>query len=349
MNLKAPFPYFGGKSNAVDLVWPRFGAVRNYVEPFFGSGAMLLGRPEPWNGTETVNDADGMISNFWRALKTDPDGVAEHADWPVNENDLHARHAWIVERKDSLQARLEGDPDFYDPKIAGWWVWGISCWIGSGFCSGNGPWHRVQDEDGNWTLIKNDDAGRGVRRQRVHLGSACRGVNRQIVHLSRIGQGVKSGIGKTDLLGWFETLAARLSCVRVCCGDWQRICGMTPTKNLGLTAVFLDPPYADTANRAPDLYRIDSASVAHDVRKWCLEHGDDPQMRIALCGYEGEHEMPSSWACIQSQAGGSNSGYGNQKRSLGGHSIHGHRERIWFSPHCLKLKSIQHTLFLDEC
>jgi len=41
--MKSPFPYFGGKSKAVGLVWPRFGVVRNYVEPFFGSGAMLLG------------------------------------------------------------------------------------------------------------------------------------------------------------------------------------------------------------------------------------------------------------------------------------------------------------------
>ena len=64
--LKSPFPYFGGKSRAVGLVWPRFGVVRNYVEPFFGSGAMLLGRPAPWTGSETVNDADGLLCNFWR-------------------------------------------------------------------------------------------------------------------------------------------------------------------------------------------------------------------------------------------------------------------------------------------
>ena len=42
--MKAQFPYFGGKSRAVDLVWHAFGAeCLNYVEPFFGSGAMLAG------------------------------------------------------------------------------------------------------------------------------------------------------------------------------------------------------------------------------------------------------------------------------------------------------------------
>ena len=42
-DLRAPFPWFGGKSRVAPLVWDRFGDVPNYVEPFFGSGAVLLG------------------------------------------------------------------------------------------------------------------------------------------------------------------------------------------------------------------------------------------------------------------------------------------------------------------
>ena len=136
--LKAPFPYFGGKSSIAPEIWSRFGSVRNYVEPFAGSAAMLLARPKPWDGTETINDADGMVSNFWRALQHDPDAVAHHADWPVNEADLTARHIWLVNRRDSLTERLMADPDWFDPKAAGWWVWGMCCWIGGGFCSGKG-------------------------------------------------------------------------------------------------------------------------------------------------------------------------------------------------------------------
>ncbi len=60
---KAPFPWFGGKSKVAPIVWQAFGEVKNYVEPFFGSGAVLLGRPHPPH-TETVNDADGFICNF---------------------------------------------------------------------------------------------------------------------------------------------------------------------------------------------------------------------------------------------------------------------------------------------
>lgn len=119
MALQAPFPWFGGKSRAAELIWKRFGDVPNYVEPFAGSLAVLLGRPHDAR-IETVNDKDGFVANFWRAIKDDPDAVAHHADWPVNENDQHARHVWLVGQRVSLTARLEGDPEYFDAKIAGW-------------------------------------------------------------------------------------------------------------------------------------------------------------------------------------------------------------------------------------
>jgi hypothetical protein len=124
--MKAPYPYFGGKSRVASLVWERFGDVPNYVEPFFGSGAVLLVRPHPPK-VETVNDMDAYLTNFWRALAADPDGVAEWADNPVNELDLHARHRWLIGQKDFIH-KMRNDPDFHDVKIAGWWVWGLSCW-----------------------------------------------------------------------------------------------------------------------------------------------------------------------------------------------------------------------------
>lgn len=118
--MRAPFPYFGGKSTIAGEVWRRFGDVPNYVEPFFGSGAVLLARPEWHLGKmETVNDKDGLLANFWRAVVADPEAVAYCADWPVNENDQHARHAWLVSQKETLQERLEGDPEYYDAKVAG--------------------------------------------------------------------------------------------------------------------------------------------------------------------------------------------------------------------------------------
>lgn len=110
---------FGSKKTIASQVWQRLGDVPNMVEPFFGSGAVLLNRPDWHTGTiETVNDKDGYVANFWRAVQHDPEQTAYHADNPVNENDLHARHAWLLTRKDGLAAKLEGDPDYYEPKIA---------------------------------------------------------------------------------------------------------------------------------------------------------------------------------------------------------------------------------------
>lgn len=320
-DLKAPFPWFGGKSRVADLVWSRFGDTPNYVEPFFGSGAVLLGRPTDHAGyIETANDKDGFIANAWRAIKLDPKGVAEHADNPVNENDLHARHVWLLSRRDSLASQLEGDPEYFDPKIAGWWIWGICCWIGSGWCSGKGPW---KTEDGS--LVNTS--------QRPHLGNAGQGVNRQRPHLGDAGRGER-------IYEYMHSLSERLAGVRVCCGDWRRVLGDSPTTKLGITAVFLDPPYADTAERTTDLYAEDSLSIAHDVRRWAIEHQDDPKLRIALCGYEGEHVMPVSWECVPWKAHG---GYGNQGQIVG--RANAKRERVWFSPACLKLKDAKNTLF----
>jgi hypothetical protein len=125
-------------------------------------------------------------------------------------------------------------------------------------------------------------------------------------------------------------LADRLRRVRVCCGDWSRVCGPTPTVKLGTTGVFLDPPYLD--GRTDALYSCDSLTVAHEVREWALAQGDDPRIRIALCGYEGEHEMPG-WDCFEWKARG---GYGSQGENDA--RDNSAKERIWFSPNCLGSK-----------
>jgi DNA adenine methylase len=312
--IDAPFPWFGGKRKVAREVWARFGDVANYVEPFFGSGAVLLGRPHKPK-IETVNDADGYVVNFWRAIKADPEAVAACADNPVFESDLHARHIWLVEQRPLLTSRLEGDPDWYDAKIAGWWVWGLSCWICSGWCTGKGPWSV--DDDGR--LIR-AAKGNGVVRQRPRVSgdSAGQGVRRTRPGITRTGQGVKR---ECSLIPWFQALADRLARVRICAGDWSRVCGASIRAADGIAGVFLDPPYSEAAGRAPNLYRVESKTVAHDVREWAIEAGKDRNVRIALCGYDGEHTLPSDWSVFAWDAGVNC-----------GTAKNGRRERIWFSP-----------------
>ena len=151
--LRAPFPWFGGKSRVASLVWERLGDVPNYVEPFAGSLAVPLARPHPPR-VETVNDKDRYLANFWRALQANPAKVAQYADWPVNEADLHARHFWLVNVGRRRLERILKDPNFYDAKIAGWWVFGQCLWIGSGWCAEPGWRGRRDTRNGNTSLQK---------------------------------------------------------------------------------------------------------------------------------------------------------------------------------------------------
>jgi hypothetical protein len=247
-----------------------------------------------------------MVANFWRALQHDPDAVADAADWPVNEADQHARHLWLVSQEEFRES-MKVDPEFYDAKIAGWWVWGQCIWIGSGWCS-------VQ-------LPHLGDAGKGVHRKLPHLGDAGKGGDECLSYRT---------LGTREFLfQYMNELAERLRRVRVCCGDWNRVCGPAPTVTLGTTGVFLDPPYLDGRTHA--LYSSDSLTVANEVREWAIAQGDDPRIRIALCGYEGEHDMPDSWDTVEWKAGG---GYGSQGENQARENSA--KERIYFSPHCLR-------------
>lgn len=298
--LKAPYPWFGGKSRVAHLAWDRFGNVPNYVEPFCGSCAVLLERPHP-PGTETVNDKDAYLANFWRAIRYNPSTTAAWADWPVSEVDLVARHKWLVDQPDFVE-RMKCDPEFHDCRIAGWWVWGLCSWIGSGWC--------VQ-------------RGNGDQPEQIpHLGDAGRGINRKLPHLGDAGRG-------EQILAYFDALSRRFRDVRICCGEWDRVLGDSVTIKHGLTGVFLDPPYREDEHSITYSAHTD---VAAQVREWAITNGNNPNLRIALCGYEGEHKMPPDWECITWKARG---GYGSQGDGRGRENAS--RERIWFSPHCLKL------------
>ena len=338
--LKAPFPAFGGKSAIAPLVWERFGRVDNFVEPFANSAAVALACPYI-PAHETWNDMNGFVANFWRATQAASDAVAAAADWPVSEVDLHARHAFLVRQQDDLTARLMGNPDYYDATIAGWWLWGICQWIGSGWCSGQGPW--TVNEAGRLVNGNNEvvwrqlphlgDAGRGIKRKLPHLG-AGRGINRQLPHLGNAGRG-QCAEWSEHLRATMAALRDRLRRVRVCCGDWQRVCGPTPTVKLGLTAVFLDPPYQiegrddvyDNYDAHPDGQNSD---VFYNVVRWAIERADDPRIRIAVCGYDEPDVFPASWTAVRWKSRG---GYGSQGNGRGRQNAA--RECVWFSPHCI--------------
>ena len=135
-----------------------------------------------------------------------------------------------------------------------------------------------------------------------------------------------------SLVEYMQRLRDRLRRVRVCSGDWQRV--VTPAAmrlDTGLVGIFLDPPYSTEANRDMGIYTVDSGKVAHEVRAWAFANGDDPRLRIAVCGYNAEMgELPNGWTAHKWKAAG---GYGSQGEGRG--AVNAGEECVFFSPHCL--------------
>ena len=299
--LKAPFPYFGGKSKIAHKIWQYLGQQKHYIEPFFGSGAVLLLRPDYIRGThiETVCDKDGMLANVWRALKFKPEETAEWCDWPVNHIDLMARRRLLIKNEQYLIDNLVENDEWSDPKLAGYWIWAASCWIGAGLTRLNARPH-----------ISN--GGKGVHA----LG--------QRPHLSDGGQGVHAK--KSNIYDWFDTLSERLRHVRVVCGDWTRVCGGNWQDKSGTVGMYFDPPYG-VKDRFKELYHHDSIEIAADVLKWCKERGKLSKYRIVISGYE-EYEplLEDGWIFETWKAQG---GYGTKDNK------NRYRERLYISPYCI--------------
>ena len=126
---------------------------------------------------------------------------------------------------------------------------------------------------------------------------------------------------------------------------------------LGVTGAFLDPPYAKniervqaiirgekpkdakSSNRASKLYSGDDSQdideLVAEVNHWCQKWGKNSKVRIALCGYEGEHDNLEAmgWTVESWKAQG---GYANRNVD----NDNKNRERIWFSPACLREASL---------
>lgn len=67
--------YPGAKWGMAEQIVSLMPKHRSYLEPFFGSGAVLFNKPK--SAIETVNDIDGEIVNFFRVLRERPEELAD--------------------------------------------------------------------------------------------------------------------------------------------------------------------------------------------------------------------------------------------------------------------------------
>lgn len=72
--MKAVMKYPGSKWSIAKWIISHFPDHHSYLEPFFGSGAVLFNKPR--SNIETVNDLDGNVVNLFEWIKKDPERLA---------------------------------------------------------------------------------------------------------------------------------------------------------------------------------------------------------------------------------------------------------------------------------
>ncbi|WP_188878558.1 DNA adenine methylase [Halarchaeum nitratireducens] len=101
-----PFRWYGGKYSHLKWLLPQLPEAHRYVEPFGGSGAVLLNRdPSP---VEVYNDRDSDVTNFFKVLRDNRDELLEKiALTPFSREEFeHAIERQGDDLSDIEQARL---------------------------------------------------------------------------------------------------------------------------------------------------------------------------------------------------------------------------------------------------
>jgi DNA adenine methylase len=91
---KTPLAYYGGKQSLAQQILAQMPNHRTYLEPFAGGAAVLFAKPIAER--ETINDKDGKVMAFWRAVRDRPDELARALDFTP-----YGRAEWRFSRSDS--------------------------------------------------------------------------------------------------------------------------------------------------------------------------------------------------------------------------------------------------------
>ena len=307
-----PFPYYGSKQAAVDIIWALAkDTARCLIEPFSGSACVALSAPDHIKNV-VLNDSNAMLVNFWRALEKDPDGVLSHATRPVSDLDMWAVEFATKEWAKNHITRLAAELDYSDVRMAGLWLYGQCNYLASNFGTLTGPWHAVVGEDGHkhMTQVPNMKGDKGIRAQVPDMGCD---------------RGIRAKVPEKKMT-WgdaLKILQERLHRFRILCGDWKR----SVTKGLlheydkdGQAFIFLDPPYDDTLGKGTGVSYVgtegagDYYHVGKEVREWCKTKTSVPcPYTIVLCGRYGEHDELLSIPGWTKVAGKAKSSYAKDK------------------------------------
>jgi len=105
--MRTPLTYYGGKQKLAAQIAAMMPPHVAYLEPFCGGAAVLFAkRPAE---RETINDLDGTVMRFWRALREQPEALASavagtpygRAEWEASrdldvDDDVEAARRLLV-------------------------------------------------------------------------------------------------------------------------------------------------------------------------------------------------------------------------------------------------------------
>ena len=314
-----PITYFGNKRKIAPLIWKHIGDVDKFIDCFGGSMSVLLARPHrlTLQHHEVVNDLDGRLVNFYRAMKYDPIGLAKGARNVMRASvEAWARAAELKQASDDLVSKLSGSSQYYDLELAISYVFVNSVQIGKSYVMGA---YGIDSEKKFTKLYVGNDS-RGVSRSRINV--------RHSVYMN---------MTEESHIKYYQWLSDRLKRVVILCGEWDSplssftaIAGKGKRDGDWSTGIILDPPYAGD-NHDIKLYESHNLSVSPAVREKAIELGEDKRLKIALCGYIEEHDkgIPANWHRVSWSA---DVGYASQKKDKSNNNRQ--KEMIWFSPGC---------------
>lgn len=96
--MKAVIKYPGAKWSLAKWIIAHFPEHHSYLEPFFGSGAVLFNKER--SRIETVNDLDGEVVNFFEWVRTDPEKLGAAIYWTPYARDVYEM-AWAAQNTET--------------------------------------------------------------------------------------------------------------------------------------------------------------------------------------------------------------------------------------------------------
>jgi DNA adenine methylase len=98
--MRAIMKYPGSKWGLAKWIISHFPEHHSYLEPYFGSGAVLFNKPR--SNIETVNDLDGDVVNLFDWIKRDPERLAHEIYYTPYARQVY-KEAFASEPEDSLE------------------------------------------------------------------------------------------------------------------------------------------------------------------------------------------------------------------------------------------------------